>query len=126
MPQRSKAFEADKASDAVGGLAEPFDVYSNSERDRPVSIEYILNSTDLSATVYIDKIVILIPTIETKISEKREYNKIHAAEELPGEHDIKKWINFLPPLKSIKQNTLQNVSEQFQKEFISNLSSGSK
>lgn len=53
-----QTFEADRASDAVGGLAEPFDIYSDAERDRPVSIEYILDATDTSATVYIDKIVI--------------------------------------------------------------------
>jgi hypothetical protein len=75
---------------------------------------------------YIDKIVLLIPTIDTKISEKREYNKIYAAEELPAEHDIKKWINFLPPLSKLKMSSPSPLSPNFKSELLDDFKKGSK
>ena len=75
---------------------------------------------------YIDKIIIKIPTIETKILEKREYSKIHAAEELPAEHDIKKWINFLPPLSKIKMSSPSPLGPNFQNELLEDIKKGSK
>lgn len=75
---------------------------------------------------YIDKLVIKIPTIETKILEKREYNKIHVAEELPAEHDIKNWINFLPPLSKIKMSTPQPLSPNFKSGLLEDIKKTSK
>ena len=75
---------------------------------------------------YIEKIIIKIPTIETKILEKREYSKIHVAEELPAEHDIKKWINFLPPLSKIKMSSPSPLSPNFESELLENIKKGSK
>ena len=75
---------------------------------------------------YIDKIVIKIATIETKILEKREYNKIHVAEELPAEHDIKNWINFLPPLSKIKMSTPQPLSPNFKSDLLEDIKKASR
>lgn len=75
---------------------------------------------------YIDKIVIRIPSVETKMLEKREYNKIHAAEELPAEHDIKKWINFLPPLSKLKMSSPSPVGPNFKSELLEDIKKGSK
>ena len=75
---------------------------------------------------YIDKVIIKIPTIETKILEKREYSKIHAAEELPAEHDIKKWINFLPPLSKIKMSSPSPLSPNFKGDLLEDIKKGSK
>ena len=75
---------------------------------------------------YIDKIVILIPTVETKILEKREYMKIHVAEELPAEHDIKKWINFLPPLSKLKMSSPSPLGPNFDSELLDDFKKGSK
>jgi hypothetical protein len=80
----------------------------------------------LKIKAYIDKLVIKITTIETKILEKREYNKIHAAEELPAEHDIKKWINFLPPLSKIKMSSPSPLSSNFKGELLEDIKKGSK
>ena len=74
---------------------------------------------------YIDKLIIKIATIETKILEKREYNKIHFSEELPAEHDIKKWINFLPPLIKIKMSSPQPLSPNFKSGLLEDIKKGS-
>ena len=74
---------------------------------------------------YIEKIVVKIPTVETKMSEKREYNKIHVAEELPAEHDIKNWINFLPPLSKLKMSSPSPLGPNFQSELLEDFKKGS-
>jgi hypothetical protein len=74
---------------------------------------------------YIEKIVVKIPTVETKMSEKREYNKIHVAEELPAEHDIKNWINFLPPLSKLKMSSPSPLGPNFQSELLDDFKKGS-
>ena len=74
---------------------------------------------------YIEKIVVKIPTVETKMSEKREYNKIHVAEELPAEHDIKNWINFLPPLSKLKMSSPSPLGSNFQSELLEDFKKGS-
>jgi hypothetical protein len=75
---------------------------------------------------YIDKLIIKIVTIETKILEKREYNKIHFSEELPAEHDIKKWINFLPPLTKIKMSSPQPLGPNFKSGLLEDIKKGSR
>ena len=80
----------------------------------------------LKIKAYIDKIIIKIPTIETKMLEKREYNKIHAAEELPAEHDIKKWINFLPPLSKLKMSSPSPIGPNFKSDLLEDIKKGSK
>jgi hypothetical protein len=74
---------------------------------------------------YIEKIVVKIPTIDAKILEKREYNKIHVAEELPAEHDIKNWINFLPPLSKLKMSSPSPLSPNFQSDLLEDFKKGS-
>ena len=71
-----------------------------------------------------DTYVLTSPTVQTKISEKLEYNKLHVAEELPAEHDIKLWINFLPPLSSIKIPSPMPLSENFKRDLMEEISKG--
>jgi hypothetical protein len=80
----------------------------------------------LKIKAYIDKIIIKIPTIETKMLEKREYNKIHAVEELPAEHDIKKWINFLPPLSKLKMSSPSPIGPNFKSDLLEDIKKGSR
>jgi hypothetical protein len=74
---------------------------------------------------FIKELILKIPTIETKILEKREYNKIYVAEELPAEHDIKNWINFLPPLSKLKMSSPQPLSPNFQSGLLEDFKKGS-
>lgn len=47
-------------------------------------------------------------------------------EELPAEHDIKRWINFLPPLSRIKMTTPEALSPNFTRTLQEELSKGQK
>jgi hypothetical protein len=51
--------------------------------------------------------------IEQKIKEKTEYLLITPPDFIPEEHNLSKWVNFLPPLKKFHVNHLENVSEGF-------------
>jgi hypothetical protein len=63
-------------------------------------------------------------TYQTRIAEKREYNKLNVSEELPAVHDIRKWNTFLPPLSRIKIRTPEPLSPLFKKTLQEELSRG--
>lgn len=62
--------------------------------------------------------------IQEKLDEKRIYLIEHKLEEIPKEHDIMNWINFLPPLREIQMRTPMNVSSDFSSDFMNNLKKG--
>jgi len=68
----------------------------------------------------------LIPNaeIEQKIKEKTEYVLITPLEFIPEEHNLSKWLNFLPSLKKFHINHLENVSEGFTDKLKDELSTG--
>ena len=53
------------------------------------------------------------PEITQKIQDKISYLLINKEQDIPEEHSILKWSNFLPPLSRFKIKGLQNVSEGF-------------
>ena len=63
-------------------------------------------------------------TYQTRIAEKREYNKINVSEELPAIHDIRNWNTFLPPLSRIKIRTPEPLSPVFKKSLQEEFSRG--
>jgi len=62
--------------------------------------------------------------VEQKIKEKTEYLLVNPQDFIPEEHDLSKWLNFLPPLKRFHINHLQNVSDGFTEELQNELYSG--
>ena len=62
--------------------------------------------------------------VEQRIKEKTEYLLVNPQEFIPEEHDLSKWLNFLPPLKRFHVNHLQNVSEGFTEELQNELYTG--
>ena len=62
--------------------------------------------------------------IEHKIKEKTEYLLVNPQEFIPEEHNLSKWVNFLPPLKKFHVNHLENVSGGFTDELYDELYSG--
>lgn len=62
--------------------------------------------------------------VEQKIKEKTEYLLVNPQEFIPEEHDLSKWLNFLPPLKRFNVRHLQNVSEGFTDELQNELYTG--
>ena len=74
----------------------------------------------------ISKYVIKNEEVIRAIKEKLEYNSLNDGDDVPIELDIMKWNTFLPPLKEVKIDRLENVSDTFKETLLSNLKSGSK
>jgi hypothetical protein len=72
----------------------------------------------------ISSCVLKNPTYQTRIAEKREYNKISFSDELPAVHDIRNWNTFLPPLSRIKIRTPEPLSPAFKKSLQEEFSRG--
>ena len=73
----------------------------------------------------IDDVLLAIPDVKRKFDEKTEYLLTNPATEIPEEHDIAKWSQFLPPLVNYKIKHLVNISTEFKKSLMSDLRSGS-
>lgn len=69
--------------------------------------------------------LILQQEIKRKIDEKVEYLLLNPDSEIPKDHDIQNWLQFLPPLKPFKLKGLINISPEFKSSLLSNLKSGS-
>ena len=72
-----------------------------------------------------DKYVINNDLMLEKMKEKSNYLQQTEPDLIPIEHDIDKWINFLPPLKEIKGPMPTNISEGFKTQLLDDLKRGS-
>lgn len=70
-------------------------------------------------------ILISNPDIQRKFEEKTEYLLLNPVNDIPIEHDITRWRQFLPPLLPFKIKRLSNVSGDFSKALISDIRTGS-
>ena len=84
-------------------------------------IEVINNKIKAS----IDDVLLGHPEVKRKFEEKTVYLLTNTATEIPEEHDIAKWSQFLPPLVKFTIRHLVNISPEFKKSFMSDLRSGS-
>jgi hypothetical protein len=73
----------------------------------------------------IDKVLLQIQDVQRKMDEKTNYLITTPVSEIPEEHDIAKWREFLPPLVKFKIKHLVNISTEFKKLLLSELRSGS-
>ena len=73
----------------------------------------------------IDDVLLAIPDVRRKFDEKTEYLLTSPATEIPEEHDISKWQQFLPPLVAFKIKHLLNISPEFKRGLLSDLRTGS-
>ena len=73
----------------------------------------------------IDDVLLGNPEVTRKFEEKTNYLLTNSSTEIPEEHDIAKWSQFLPPLVNFKIKHLVNISPEFKKSFMSDLRSGS-
>ena len=64
--------------------------------------------------------------VRRKFDEKTEYMLINPVNEIPQEHDVSKWTNFLPPLIQFKIKNLLDISAEFKSSLISDLKHGSQ
>lgn len=69
--------------------------------------------------------LIAMEEVKRKIDEKTEYLLITPINEIPQEHSVSKWTQFLPPLLQIKIKNLLDISPEFKSSLISDLKHGS-
>jgi len=61
------------------------------------------------------------------IKEKKNYLLMNKETHIiPQEHDIVKWINFLPPLRTLTMKPIQNISKEFEAELLDSMRTKSK
>jgi hypothetical protein len=73
----------------------------------------------------IDDVLLAHPEVKRKFEEKTVYLLTNTSTEIPEEHDIAKWSQFLPPLVKFSIRHLVNISPEFKKSLMSDLRSGS-
>ena len=73
----------------------------------------------------IDDVLLANSEVRRKFEEKTVYLLTNTATEIPEEHDIAKWSQFLPPLVRFNIKHLVNISPEFKKSLMSDLRSGS-
>jgi len=61
-----------------------------------------------------------------KFNEKTDYLLSNPVDDIPAEHDLSKWLNFLPPLVIIKIKNLENISDQLKTAFLKDMKTGSR
>jgi hypothetical protein len=66
----------------------------------------------------ISKFILKDNEVQEGIKEKLNYLLINKDEDIPEEHNIMRWNNFLPQLRPFKLKTLQNISPQFKDQLI--------
>ena len=76
--------------------------------------------------IFIDDLLIQLPEVQRKFSEKTQYLLTTPATSIPEEHDIAQWSDFLPPLVPFKIKHLVNISEEFRRGLVSDLRVGSQ
>jgi hypothetical protein len=74
----------------------------------------------------IESILLNLSDVKTKIIEKTEYLLLNKEEQIPQEHDVSKWLQFLPPLVPFKLSNLTTLSNEFKNKLLSEMKSGAK
>ena len=74
----------------------------------------------------IDKYLLQLDNVKRKTQEKMEYLLMgNGGQEIEQEYDIRKWVQYLPPLINFQIKGLQPVSPEFEKTLLHDLKSGS-
>jgi hypothetical protein len=74
--------------------------------------------------VVINELLIQLPEVQRKFSEKTQYLLTNPLTEISEEHDIAKWSDFLPPLVPFRIKHLENISGEFKKTLTNELRNG--
>ena len=91
---------------------------------KTISKKQSITVSDIKKTI--DAVILKESEILALIEQKRNYLLQTGDDSIPIELDIKRWINFLPPLQDIVNKTPTNLSTDFINSFLENLKSGSK
>jgi hypothetical protein len=93
---------------------EPWNVLKSKKQDVIIS----------KIKVSIDDVLLQFPDVKRKFEEKTNYLLTAPVSDIPDEHDIAKWSQFLPPLVNFKIKHLSNISHEFETSLKSALRSG--
>jgi hypothetical protein len=74
---------------------------------------------------FIDAYYLTTPEVVNRFEEKAMYLLSNPLDHIPEEHDVGKWIQFLPPLQPFKMKQVNNISNEFKKNLLSDLKSAS-
>jgi hypothetical protein len=94
---------------------EPWNVLKGKKR------EFIIDKIKLS----IDDFLLSLPEVNQKFEEKTNFLLTSGPEEIPQEHDITNWFQFLPPLVNYNIKHLANISTEFKRSLNTDFRSGS-
>jgi len=86
-----------------------------------------VNIERMNATLkaFIIKYLLPYPEVEEKIREKVEYLLLNPDKlDIPAEHSLSFWTNFLPPLRPFHIKGLVSISDGFEEELKHDLTSG--
>jgi hypothetical protein len=96
-------------------LGEPWNVLKGKKR------EFIMEKIKLS----IDDFLLSLPEVNQKFEEKTNFLLTSGPEEIPEEHDISNWFQFLPPLVKYNIKHLSNISTEFKRSLNTDFRTGS-
>ena len=71
-----------------------------------------------------DTYIVQTDIVKRKIHNKLKYLRENPEDNIPKELDIRKWINFLPPLVSIELKKTENISKVFRDGLQSEIKNG--
>jgi len=106
--------------------------YNSRQSSDPWNVLQRLNAEKISTRIkgVIDTLLYPNPDIrnliERKYDEKTNYLLTNNTDEIPEEHDISTWLQFLPPLVSFKITNLHNITNEFKETLARELKVGSK
>lgn len=66
-----------------------------------------------------------IPDVKRKMGDKTEFLLTNPQDDIPEEHNIAQWTQFLPPLVQFKLKNVVNISSEFKDALLRDLKSGS-
>ena len=72
----------------------------------------------------IDKYIVGNPIMQEKFKEKMQYMLLQKEEEIPVEHDITTWVNFMPPLVEVRLKEITPVGANFENDLRGNMRTG--
>ena len=100
-----------------------YDIRGSSE---PWNVLKKTNAEKIQAKIKmaIDDQLISIPEVQRKFTEKTQYLLTNPTTDIPDEHDIAQWSDFLPPLVPFKITHLTNVSPEFKRTLNHELRNG--
>jgi len=93
---------------------EPWNIVPSKETDTATKLKLFIETYYLST-----------PEVQNRFEEKSLYLLTNPFDKIPEEHNVGKWLQFLPPLQNFKIKQVSNISTEFKKNLLSDFKSAS-